>query len=70
MSIFSTDHFGGVASMNVLKESLLEECLGGIEDFSHAEIIFYFGQSADEKGIPISRHPRGNKDWPTIGIFA
>jgi tRNA-Thr(GGU) m(6)t(6)A37 methyltransferase TsaA len=64
------DYWGNVASVIVLEESLPEECLDGIENFSHAEIIFYFDQSADEKNIPLSRHPRGNTNWPTIGVFA
>ena len=64
------DNWGSVASEIRLDESLLEESLDGIETFSHAEIIFYFDQVADEKEIPLSRHPRGNKDWPKVGIFA
>ena len=64
------DNWGSVASEIRLDESLPEESLDGIETFSHAEIIFYFDQVADEKEIPLSRHPRGNKDWPKVGIFA
>ncbi len=29
----------------------------------------YFDQVAEEK-ILMSRHPRGNKDWPKVGVFA
>ena len=64
------DNWGSVASEIRLDESLPEESLDGIETFSHAEIVFYFDQVADEKEIPWSRHPRGNKDWPKVGIFA
>ncbi len=51
-----------------LDELLPEQSLDGIEDFSHAEIIFYFGQVANQENIPVSRHPRGNKDWPKVGF--
>ena len=64
------DGWGGVVSEIRLDKSLLQESLDGIETFSHAEIIFYFDQVADEENIPMSRHPRGNKDWPKVGIFA
>ncbi len=46
------------------------EALDGLEEFSHAEVIFYFdrvGPSGVERG---SRHPRGNATWPKVGIFA
>ena len=64
------DNWGNIVSEIRLDESLPQESLDGIETFSHAEIIFYFDQVADEKNIPLSRHPRGNKDWPKVGIFA
>jgi tRNA-Thr(GGU) m(6)t(6)A37 methyltransferase TsaA len=64
------DNWGSVVSEIRLDESLPQESLDGIETFSHAEIIFYFDQVADEENVPVSRHPRGNKDWPKVGIFA
>jgi tRNA (Thr-GGU) A37 N-methylase len=44
--------------------------LAGLEDYSHAEVLFHFdrvAESAIERG---ARHPRGNPRWPTVGIFA
>jgi tRNA (adenine37-N6)-methyltransferase len=64
------DHWGNIVSEIRLDESLPQESLDGIETFSHAEIVFYFDQVADEENIPMSRIPRGNKDWPKVGIFA
>ena len=64
------DKWGDVISEIRLDESLPEESLAGIEGFSHAEIIFYFDQAAEEKEILMTRHPRGNKAWPKVGIFA
>ena len=46
------------------------EALDGLDEFSHAEILFLFDrvpESAVERG---TRHPRGNPAWPRVGIFA
>jgi tRNA (adenine37-N6)-methyltransferase len=64
------DHWGNIVAEIRLDESLPQESLEGIETFSHAEIVFYFDQVSDVENIPMSRHPRGNKDWPKVGIFA
>ncbi len=64
------DHWGGIVSEIVLDESLSEENLWGIEEFSHAEVIFYFHQVDDEKIVTGARHPRNNPAWPRVGIFA
>jgi tRNA-Thr(GGU) m(6)t(6)A37 methyltransferase TsaA len=46
------------------------EALEGLEAFSHAEIIFVLDR-VDAQGVERgSRHPRGNLDWPAVGIFA
>ena len=64
------DNWGDVVSEIRLDESLPVESLTGVETFSHAEIIFYFDQVAGEEDIPASRRPRGNQEWPLVGIFA
>lgn len=46
------------------------EAVAGLEAFSHLEVVFVFDRvdpSAVEDG---ARHPRGNPDWPRVGIFA
>lgn len=46
------------------------ESLAGLEAFSHLEVLYLFhevGTDAIESG---ARRPRGNPDWPEIGIFA
>lgn len=63
------DNWGSIISEIILDESLLAESLDGLEDFSHVEILFYFDQ-VDQEKIIMSRHPRGNKDWPKVGVFA
>ena len=64
------DAWGDVRSRIEISDDFGPECLDGIEEFSHAEVIFFFdrvSENAIERG---SRHPRGNKDWPLVGIFA
>jgi tRNA-Thr(GGU) m(6)t(6)A37 methyltransferase TsaA len=63
------DFWGSVTSEIVLSEDIPAEAFDGIEEFSHLEIIFYFDQS-DKSKIVFSGHPRGNRDWPHVGIFA
>jgi len=63
------DNWGNIISEIRLDESQLEESFDGIETYSHAEILFYFDQAAEEN-IPASRHPRGNKNWPQVGVLA
>ncbi len=64
------DRWGSVTARIELAEGFAAECLDGLEEFSHAEVIFHFHrvvESAIERG---SRHPRGNPAWPRVGIFA
>ncbi len=65
------DHWGNVVSEIRLDKSLPKESLDGLENFSHAETLFYFNQVADEENIPMFRviHS-GNKEWPKVEIFA
>ena len=54
----------------MLNESVEESVLAGIEQFSHAEILFVFDRVDPAKVIRGARHPRNNKDWPLTGILA
>lgn len=62
------DFWGGVVSEITLLPHIPEDAFKGIEDFSHLEIIYYFNK-VDPAKIVYSGHPRGNKDWPEMGIF-
>ena len=64
------DHWGNVISVIELDSAFGEEALFQIESFSHAEIIFYFHLVDENKIETGARHPRNNKDWPSVGIFA
>jgi tRNA-Thr(GGU) m(6)t(6)A37 methyltransferase TsaA len=63
------DDWGTIVSEIVLEEHIPTEALKHILDFSHLEIIYYFNQTGDEN-ILYSRRPRGNIDYPEVGIFA
>ena len=64
------DDWDSVAATIELTGAFNPEALAGLEDFSHAEVIFHFDrvpESSIERG---DRHPRGNARWPRVGIFA
>ena len=43
----------------------------GLKDtFSHVEVIYFFDKVPVEKIETNARHPRNNKEWPLVGIFA
>lgn len=65
----SDDFWGTIISEIELAPAIPTDAFDGIDAFSHIEIIFHFNQS-DPKKIVFSGHPRGNKDWPHIGIFS
>lgn len=49
---------------------LTAEALVGLESFSHAEIVFQFDRLPESEVVLSARHPRGNPDWPRVGVFA
>lgn len=64
------DFWGDVVSEIIISDKISEESLSGIDEFSHLEVIFYF-HLADLTKINISAtHPRENKKFPKVGIFA
>ncbi|MGD8415800.1 MAG: SAM-dependent methyltransferase, partial [Pseudomonadales bacterium] len=42
----------------------------GLQEFSHVEVIYVFDKVDSSKIVTGARHPRNNKNWPRIGIFA
>lgn len=46
------------------------DVLDGLDAFSHVEVVYVFDR-VDPAGVETgARHPRGNPDWPRVGIFA
>ncbi len=64
------DNWGDVASTIALRADLAAESLDGLDEFSHAEIIYVFDRVTPEKVVSEARHPRNNPAWPKVGIFA
>ncbi|MGW2716219.1 SAM-dependent methyltransferase [Streptomyces sp. NPDC001492] len=46
------------------------DALAGLDAFSHLEIVYHFDRVPVAKIETGARHPRGNTDWPMVGIFA
>jgi tRNA-Thr(GGU) m(6)t(6)A37 methyltransferase TsaA len=63
------DYWGAVISAIELAGHIPAEAFDGISEFSHLEIIFHFHQSDPSKAV-FSYHPRGNTNWPHVGIYA
>ena len=64
------DDWGDVVSSIELDASIPADALTGLTDFSHAEILFVFDRVSEDEIEWSARHPRGNTDWPKVGIFA
>jgi len=64
------DDWEGITSELVINNSFPEDCLMGIEKYSHLEVIFYFHLADKSKICRAARYPRNNRDWPLTGIFA
>ena len=46
------------------------DALQGLEDFSHVEVVYIFDRVDPTTVQTRARRPRGNPDWPEVGIFA
>ena len=68
--VIEDDNWGSVISTIELAEDMSESSLEGINEFSHLEIIFFFDKVADDNIQFEARHPRNNKEYPKVGIFA
>jgi tRNA (Thr-GGU) A37 N-methylase len=64
------DFWGGSVSTIELAEGVPASSLDGLDEFSHAEIIFLFDKIAPGQATPGARRPRNNPLWPEVGIFA
>jgi len=43
--------------------------LRGLDAFSHCIVVYVFDRASWDE-TRMARHPRGNPDWPEVGIFA
>lgn len=63
------DFWGEIISEIELADDIPTEAFNAISDFSHLEIIYHFNK-LDPKKMVYAGHPRDNKEYPLVGIFA
>ncbi|TCP58073.1 tRNA-Thr(GGU) m(6)t(6)A37 methyltransferase TsaA [Tumebacillus sp. BK434] len=65
------DFWGSVESVIELDpEQFTADVAAGLSDFSHVDVVFFMNRVRPEKIETTARHPRGNTEWPKVGIFA
>ncbi|MFF3609237.1 SAM-dependent methyltransferase [Streptomyces sp. NPDC002463] len=65
------DEWGDVESVVRLDaEAFGPEALAGLDAFSHLEVVYHFDRVSPDAVETGARHPRGNAEWPQVGIFA
>ena len=69
-SVHLDDYWRDVSAIITLDDSFEADAFEGIEMFSHLEIIFFMDRLDPTTLNRGSRHPRNNRDWPKMGIFA
>ena len=64
------DAWGASRATIVLESTFSADALAGLDSFSHAEIVFVFDRLPIAEITTAARRPRGNAEWPMVGIFA
>jgi tRNA (Thr-GGU) A37 N-methylase len=65
------DDWDSVPATITLDERVVTEAaLQGLGDFSHVEVIYVFDRLDPDLVERGARHPRGNPEWPEVGILA
>ncbi len=63
------DHWDSERSSIEMMSPFGDRALQGLADFSHCIVVYVFDRASWDES-KMARHPRGNKDWPEVGIFA
>jgi tRNA-Thr(GGU) m(6)t(6)A37 methyltransferase TsaA len=64
------DDWDAVAASITLDDRFGPDALAGLGEFSHVEVVYLFDRVDPGAVQTGARHPRGNPDWPLVGIFA
>ncbi|HEY4378647.1 MAG TPA: tRNA (N6-threonylcarbamoyladenosine(37)-N6)-methyltransferase TrmO [Acidimicrobiales bacterium] len=64
------DDWDAVESAIELVAPYAAGAIQGLDAFSHVEVLFVFDRADPDALTTGTRHPRGNPDWPAVGIFA
>ena len=64
------DYWAGVRADIVIDDRFGADAVAGLEAFSHLDVVYFFHLVGEADITTGARHPRGNKEWPRVGIFA
>lgn len=64
------DNWDNFTSVIELADDVPDAALRGLEEFSHVEVVCLAELAQNVPPGPWHRHPRGNPDWPDVGVFA
>jgi tRNA-Thr(GGU) m(6)t(6)A37 methyltransferase TsaA len=65
------DDWGAVTSIVRLEATRFDiDAVAGLEEFSHLCVVFHFHLVDESAEVTGARHPRGNSQWPKVGVFA
>lgn len=63
------DNWDGETATIELVAPFDERALRGLSEFSHCLVVYVFDRATWDEN-KVLRHPRGNVNWPEVGIFA
>jgi len=64
------DDWDAVTASITLDARYGADAIAGLAEFSHVEVVFLFDRVDPQTVHTGARHPRGNPDWPEVGVFA
>jgi tRNA (Thr-GGU) A37 N-methylase len=65
------DGWGDVeATISLDPDRFSSDALQGLDAFSHVDVVYCFHLLDPAEIVLGARRPRGNPDWPEVGIFA
>ena len=66
--ILSRTNKGNISELVINQE--YEDCLDGIEDFSHIMVLYWSHRTNDKQQHITKVHPAGKREYPLVGVFA
>jgi tRNA (adenine37-N6)-methyltransferase len=63
------DDWDAITATITLDGRFSPAALEGLADFSHVDVVFVFDRVDPDAVQTAARRPRGNPDWPLVGIF-
>ncbi len=64
------DNWGSVEAVIHIADRFGVDVVAGLDAFSHLCVVFQFHLVAESDVVTGARHPRGNSEWPAVGMFA